>query len=349
MTNIRRLQDIQIGNEELLNTYRNYFSNRYIDAAHNLINTNTLKSYVLQAEWMNAVKTKIENVEQPKETEIDEEIEAKNIEFQYNIDELLYLQEYDENTQYYKNNFVLYNNRVYFCIQNSLGNLPTNTSYWLDVGLIGKKGQYGLGITYKGFWNENILYSKYDLVSYQNNLYIAISDNSGNAPTQAQQYLNNSLYLNNNLYLGHREINPYWFLLTKVQPQPIYVFPVDYTQLPVYSIFFIKKNIISFEIGYYINSNGIIQSSENSMLSNYIDVDRNTNYLLSGIDIHKTNDISNNVYVRISYFDKNKVFISQLSDLTEQFYLITTPSNCSYVRINVSKLAREVKFEKSIS
>lgn len=239
MTNIRRLQDIQIGNEELLNTYRNYFSNKYIDAAHNLINTNILRSYVLQAEWMNAVKTKIENVEQPKETEIDEEIEARSIEFQYNINELLYLQEYDENTQYYKNNFVLYNNRVYFCIQNSLGNLPTNTSYWLDVGLIGKKGQYGLGVTYKGFWNESASYNKYDLVSYQNNLYIAINNNIGNAPTQTQQQcLNNDLYLNNNLYLGHREINPYWFLLTKVQPQPIYAFPVDYTQLPVYSIFF---------------------------------------------------------------------------------------------------------------
>ena len=250
MTSIRRLQDIQIGNEEVLNTYRNYFSNRYIDAAHNLINTNTLKSYVLQAEWMNAIKTKIENIEKPKDTEIDQELENKNAELQYNIDELLYLQEYDENTQYYKNNFVLYNNKVYFCIENSLGNIPTNTTYWVDVGLVGKKGQYGLGVTYKGFWNGSISYNKYDLVSYQNNLYIAINSNTGNVPDQSNQYLylNDNLYLNNNLYLGYKGTNQYWFLLTKVQPQPIYVFPLDYTQLPLGSIFFIKKDIIAFEI-----------------------------------------------------------------------------------------------------
>lgn len=238
MTPIRRLQDIQLGNEELLNTYRNYFSNRYIDAAHNLINTNTLKSYVLQAEWMNAIKTKIENIEEPKDTEIDQELENKNAELQYNIDELLYLQEYDENIQYYKNNFILYNNRVYFCIQNSLGNLPTNTLYWLNIGLIGEKGQYSLGINYKGFWDENTSYNKYDLVSYQNNLYIATNDNSGNTPNKTEKYLNDNLYLNNNLYLGYTETNQYWFLLTRVQPQPIYIFPLDYTQLPKYSIFF---------------------------------------------------------------------------------------------------------------
>ena len=237
MTNIRRLQDVQIGTEELINTYRNYFANRYIDAAHNLINTNTLKSYVLQAEWMNSVKTKIEDLEQPKDTEIDQDLKNKNIEFQYNVDELLYLNEYNGNVQYYKNNFVLYNNRVYFCIQNSLGNLPTNTSYWLNVGLIGEKGQYGLGVTYKGFWNENTLYNKYDLVSYQNNLYIAINDNSGNVPSQYEKYLNDNLYLNDGLYLGYTESNQYWFLLTRVQPQPIYIFPLDYTQLPSYSIF----------------------------------------------------------------------------------------------------------------
>lgn len=238
MTNLRRLQDVQIGEEEVMNTYRNYFANRYIDAAHNLINTNTLKSYVLQAEWMNAAKTKIENLEEPKSTEIDQQLVEKGDEFQYNINKLLYLQEYDNNTQYYKNNFVLYNNRVYFCIHDSLGNIPTNTSYWLDVGLVGNKGQYGLGVNYKGFWDNVTLYHKYDLVVYQNNLYVAIEDNSGSIPNQSQHYLNDNLYLNDNFYLKYTESVDYWLLLTKVQPQPIYVFPSDYEQLPVYSIFF---------------------------------------------------------------------------------------------------------------
>lgn len=238
MTNIRKLQDIQVGNEELLNTYRNYFSNGYINAAHNLINTNTLKSYVLQAEWMNAIKTKIENIEEPKDIEIDQELANKNAEFQYNIDELCYLQQYRTDVQYYKNNFVLYNNMVYFCIKNCKGIPPTFTSYWINVGLIGKKGQYGLGVTYKGFWDENTSYNKYDLVSYQNNLYIATNNNSGSIPNQYEKYLNDDLYLNNTLHLGYVETNQNWLLLTRVRPQPIYIFPSDYTQLPSHSIFF---------------------------------------------------------------------------------------------------------------
>ena len=96
MTNIRRLQDIQIGNESLLATYRGYFANRYVNEAHNLINTNILKSYVLQAEWMNAVKTKIEDLEEHKDIEIDQKLNNANTEFQFNINELLYMQEYDQ-------------------------------------------------------------------------------------------------------------------------------------------------------------------------------------------------------------------------------------------------------------
>ena len=154
------------------------------------------------------------------------------------------MQEYNNNTQYYKNNFVLYNNKVYFCIQNSLGNVPTNTSFWLDIGLIGKKGQYGLGMTYKGLWQGNIQYNKYDLVYYENNLYVAIKNNSGKTPSlnKAGKYLNDSLYLNDLLYLGEEKDDEFWFLLTDVEPQPIYIFPIDYTQLPSHSIFFTEVN-----------------------------------------------------------------------------------------------------------
>ena len=244
MTNIRRLQDIQIGNESLLATYRSYFANRYVNEAHNLINTNILKSYVLQAEWMNAVKTKIEDLEEHKDIEIDQKLNNANTEFQFNINELLYMQEYNNIIQYYKNNFVLYNNKVYFCIQNSLGNLPTNTSYWLDVGLIGKKGQYGLGVNYCGLWNEETQYNKYDLIYYENNLYVALADNVGKIPNlnKTSKYLNDLLYLDDTFYLGEEKDGEFWFLLTDIETQPIYVFPFDYTQLPPHSIFFTEVN-----------------------------------------------------------------------------------------------------------
>lgn len=37
---------------------------------------------------------------------------------------------YAAGTGYYPNNVVTYNGSVYICIKPSLGNLPTNTTYW---------------------------------------------------------------------------------------------------------------------------------------------------------------------------------------------------------------------------
>lgn len=237
MTNLRRLQDVQLGDENLLETYKNYFQNRQINEAHNLINTNKFKSYVLQAEWMNNIKTKIEQIEEHSDLEITQNLNNKTEEFQTNINRLLYIQEYNNATQYYENNLVSYNNNVYFCIRNSLGNLPTNTNYWLKIGLIGEKGQYSLGINYKGFWNATTSYDKYDLISYENNLYVATKNNTGSTP-YFEKYLNNNLYLNNSLYLGLNQKSRTWLLLTQTEIQPIYIFPPDYTQLQQDSIFF---------------------------------------------------------------------------------------------------------------
>ena len=92
------------------------------------------------------------------------------------------------------------------------------------------------------FCKRNTQYYKYDLIYYQNNLYVAIVDNSGHEPNKEQKYLNNSLYLNDNLYLGSANTGTYWFLLTKGSSQPIYTFPSDYTQLPAHSIFFAGVN-----------------------------------------------------------------------------------------------------------
>lgn len=41
---------------------------------------------------------------------------------------------YDSETQYYTNNTVIYNGKEYQAIANTLGNLPTDTDYWLEIG-----------------------------------------------------------------------------------------------------------------------------------------------------------------------------------------------------------------------
>lgn len=262
MANIRRLQDIQINDIDLIETYKDTFDES-IETAQNLINTDILKSYVLQAEWMNDTKEKIEELEEHKNTNFDDDFVSETEEFQFNIDEFIYINEYDNYTQYYKNNFVLYNDEIYFCIKNSLNNLPTNTTYWLKIGLKGEEGQYSLGVVYRGIWNNYTIYYKYDLISYDDNLYVATQDNIHSQPVsnnnsnnddnvndennndnpnqqiEGMRFLNDSLFLDDELYL--KGTNDVWFLLADTDElSRIYDSPEDYTLLPVNSIFFQK-------------------------------------------------------------------------------------------------------------
>lgn len=41
--------------------------------------------------------------------------------------------EYDEYTWYYEGDYVTYSNITYKCIKDTLGNLPTDTTYWREV------------------------------------------------------------------------------------------------------------------------------------------------------------------------------------------------------------------------
>lgn len=270
MSNIRRLQDVQINDVDLIETYKNTFNNESITTAQSLINTDKLKSYTLQSEWMNDLKTEIEKVEGYKVTDCDNVFTNDAEEFQLHIDALLYVGEYNEYVQYYKNNCVSYNEEVYLCIKNSLNKIPTNTTYWVKVGLKGEKGNYDLGVKWHGIWDYNIVYHKYDLISYNNNLYIAKKSNINSRPIpiniyylndnlyldddfylrnndsysgETMEFLNNSLYLNDSFYLRNSRSDNDWFMLTELTNMlQLYFLPEDYTQLPIHSIFF--ENVI---------------------------------------------------------------------------------------------------------
>jgi len=101
--------------------------------------------------------------------------------------------EYNGSTQYYVGDFVLYQGSCYTCIQNSLGNLPTDTSYWKlvaekgDTGATGPQGPQGpqgeKGLNWRGEWSSSTAYSVDDAVQYQGSSYICIQANTGELPT----------------------------------------------------------------------------------------------------------------------------------------------------------------------
>ena len=120
----------------------------------------------------------------------------------------------------YYYNFVIYNNIVYLYINStqSSGNLPTNTEYWLEIGLQGEKGAPGLGVSLKYIWNAETSYNALDIVSYGDSLWVAKVNNITIPPSNGatwETFLNFKLikiYSNQNAPTGDDLYNgAIWF------------------------------------------------------------------------------------------------------------------------------------------
>jgi hypothetical protein len=68
--------------------------------------------------------------------------------------------------QYYINDIINYDGNVYICIQLSIGNLPTNTTYF---SVYQTKAQ---GVTNRGTWSSTTSYFPYDIVTYNGSSYL---------------------------------------------------------------------------------------------------------------------------------------------------------------------------------
>lgn len=179
MIQIRKLQDINIGEVKLKEKYYNEFINGNINEANKIINNNPeLKFKVINSENLNALINGIMMLENNYYNNVDNILNDHLTKYQFDIDELIYLKEYKQNEQYEINNFVSYNGDIYYCkLKPNIGTLPTDTTYWIKLGLKGEDGLVSLGVVYKGNWSSAISYNKYDAIVYQNNMYVAKKDN----------------------------------------------------------------------------------------------------------------------------------------------------------------------------
>ena len=175
----RTLQDIHLEDVSLKTQYYNYFLNGEIDNAKQVITSHSsLSSKVLNAENLNNLVNGILELEQNLYTNIDNYLTTKVNQYQISVDELVYMNEFSSTTQYEINNFVLYNDEIYFCKAiPTIGTLPTNTSYWLYLGLKGENGYYASGVLYSGLWDNAINYNIYNMVIYEGLLYVSKTSN----------------------------------------------------------------------------------------------------------------------------------------------------------------------------
>lgn len=191
MFDIRRLEDININEVTLKQQYYNSFINGNIDDAHKLIEDNpNLKFKVINAENLNKIVEHILSLENNYFEGVENVLENHLSKYQIDINDLIYLREYNSNTQYEINNFVSYNNEIYYCFKTppNKGVLPTDTKYWIYLGLHGEDSRISLGVKYQGNWNSSKIYNQYDMIVYQNQLFVAKEKNSGENPILSNKW-----------------------------------------------------------------------------------------------------------------------------------------------------------------
>lgn len=122
-------------------------------------------------------------------------IESKQNEWQTIIDKFSYRGVYNNNTQYVKNNIVLYNvdSQNYLFINIYDGNtpkniLPTNTNYWRILTVRGRQGEPGSSTTFYFEWKSDMEYQVNNIVTYGSSLYVALQDNINIIPTNNPEY-----------------------------------------------------------------------------------------------------------------------------------------------------------------
>ena len=68
------------------------------------------------------------------------------------------------------------------------GTLPTNTTYFKNIGLTGDIGDSSMGTVTCGVWDSTSTYNEKDLVAYGTDLYVAKQANTNQTPSSASQY-----------------------------------------------------------------------------------------------------------------------------------------------------------------
>ena len=138
----------------------------------------------------NFIKTEVQDYVVDKQTEMEIFVTTKEAEFQTEINKFTDKGTFNPDILYYKNNFVSYNDgtgiKTYLAIQNPpLGTLPTNTTYFRLLTITGQKGEdgVGIGLTFKGAWNNSTVYAKDWGVQFGGLLFASLIDNNvGNQP-----------------------------------------------------------------------------------------------------------------------------------------------------------------------
>ena len=178
-------QDIQIPDASLQSQLQQYWSTAQYSEALSVLGNNAtqLQGKAFIADLLNILASGILDLESRYNTAVP--LFLSNLANQYFtlISNFISQSTWNTSAQYTPFNFVVYNNEVYMCIsQPPVGTEPTNTTYWLYLGLQGIAGAAGLDVNMRYTWNSANTYNVNDLVVYGQNIYVALAQNTNVVP-----------------------------------------------------------------------------------------------------------------------------------------------------------------------
>ena len=181
-------QDVQIDDASVRQQFISLMQTGNYSQALTLLSTysDQLNAKAYMAHTINTIVTGVMDLETRFHTNVIIYLSNLATTFQTWVDNFKNRQTWNNTIEYYKNNFVIYNNDLYMAIQDvPVGYMPTNTTYWLHLGLMGIDGAPGTDVVMKYDWNNSVNYEANDLVVYNGQIYVALSPNIGIQPDTA--------------------------------------------------------------------------------------------------------------------------------------------------------------------
>lgn len=181
---IIKWQDLALKNENLRQQFMQYFREGYYSQALALITNNAdIDSETVRPEVFNMINTSLTYLQNLYYNSVEVVLSEDEQQFQYMINNFINKKEFSATEVYVPYNFVVYNEQIYMCIkETTAGILPTNTDYWLLIGLKGEIGATAIDTTLRYKWDYKITYSPKDVVTYNNVLYVAKNRNNNSQP-----------------------------------------------------------------------------------------------------------------------------------------------------------------------
>ena len=150
-----------------------------------------LQDFIISPEYLNTALDSIINLQNFFNENTVGYIQTKQAEMQTEIDKFNNKGTFNISTQYYKNNFVDFNdgssNQTYICLQDCLGKEPSsNPTFWKKLTIQGQRGETGANganFVFKGAYDIATTYIKDEAVQYGGVLFVSkINGNVGNEP-----------------------------------------------------------------------------------------------------------------------------------------------------------------------